>query len=80
MPKYHEIYKPYFAALMNREVHKTKEVKQRIIEAFNLLEEEVEMMLENGIQTVLNNRIGWNKIYLKHAGLIETPSRFENYY
>lgn len=77
MPKYYEIYKPYFAALMDKEVHKTKEVKQRIIESFNLLEEEVEMMLANGTQTILNNRIGWNKTYLKYVGLIETPSRFE---
>lgn len=77
MPKYHEIYKPYLAALMDNEVHKTKEVKQRIIEAFNLSEEEAEMMLASGTQTILNNRIGWNKTYLKHAGLIETPSRFE---
>lgn len=77
MPKYYEIYKPYFAALMDKEVHKTKEVKQRIIESFNLLEEEVDMMLANGTQTILNNRIGWNKTYLKYVGLIETPSRFE---
>lgn len=77
MTKYHEICKPYLAALLDKEVHKTKEVKQRIIEAFNLSEAEVEMMLASGTQTVLNNRIGWSKTYLKHAGLIETPSRFE---
>lgn len=77
MPKYHEIYRPYLGALMDEKVHKTKEIKQRIIEAFDLLDEDVAQMLASGTQTVLDNRIGWNKTYLKHAGLIETPSRFE---
>lgn len=42
---------------------------------FNLTEEEQKRLLRSGTQSVLANRVGWARTYLKKAGLLEYPRR-----
>jgi restriction system protein len=52
-----------------------KEVRGPIAQAFKLSDAEVNEMLASGQQTRLANRVAWGMIYLKRAGVLETPRR-----
>lgn len=75
IPKYHEMYRSFLKILMDRKVHLLKEVKQQVIQDFNLKENEIAELLPNGRQSIFENRIGWCRTYLKKAQLIENPVR-----
>ena len=75
IPKYNDLYKPFMNAISDGKEHDVKEIKNRIKKELNLSEEELSERLQSGKQTIIDNRIGWAKTYLKKAGLVETPSR-----
>src|SRR5262249_16871089 len=47
----------------------------RLAEMFNLSSEERQQLLGSGQQTVIRNRAGWARTYLKKAGLIDSTRR-----
>lgn len=53
----------------------TKEIRQAIIERFNLTEEDCALKTRNGTSTQLNDRINWTRQYLRRAQFIDLPSR-----
>jgi restriction system protein len=53
----------------------SKEVRATVASALKLTEDDVNEMLASGQQTRLANRVAWGMIYLKRAGLLETPRR-----
>ncbi len=42
---------------------------------YQLTPEEKDLLLPSGNQTIMRNRVGWTRTYLKKAGLIESPNR-----
>lgn len=55
--------------------HATYEGVEALARHFNLTEEEQLQLLPSGTQSVLANRVGWGRTYLKKAGLLEYPKR-----
>lgn len=51
------------------------EMRQALIEHFNLTEGDCELRTRSGSTSQLNDRLGWARQYLRRAQLIELPSR-----
>lgn len=75
VPKYFELYTPFLEALQDCEIHSFKEIKEYIKFKLNLNEQDVQEKLPSGNQSVLDNRVGWCRTYLKKAGLIVAIKR-----
>jgi len=56
-------------------LHSLGEARESLAKKFKLTDEEKNTMLPSGRQTVFVNRVAWAKVYLDHAGLLETPQR-----
>lgn len=52
-----------------------RETEEALAEQFGLTSAERAELLPSGQQGVFKNRIGWERAYLKKAGLIEAPKR-----
>lgn len=75
IPTYDKFYRALLEVLSDGEVHNTKETLEYCENAFHLSGKDKEAMLQSGRQTILANRVGWARTYLKKAGLINAPSR-----
>lgn len=75
IPDYQTVMRPVLAWLADGEVRRTREVREAMVEAFDLTPEERAEMLPSGRQRVIDNRVGWAITYLAQAGLIHRPSR-----
>ena len=75
VPKYNEMYREVLEVL---DTHKELQLINLVEEVSNLLnlsEEDRNETFDNKKQTVIYNRLGWTKIYLAKAGLLETVRR-----
>jgi restriction system protein len=52
-----------------------QDVTEAMSNHFSLTEEEKEELLPSGQQSVIHNRVGWARTYLKKAGLLSDPKR-----
>ncbi|MGE8036753.1 restriction endonuclease [Lysinibacillus sp. NPDC093692] len=75
IPTYEQFMFPFLDYLKDENEHTLKELYEFLPQYFNLSEEQVEELLPSGNQTVVVNRIGWARTYLKNAGLISSPKR-----
>lgn len=75
VPDYQTLMLPVLKIIFDETECSSNEIINKIIKLFNLSEEEQKEMLPSGTQTLLYNRVGWAKTYLKKAGLIESPKR-----
>ncbi len=75
IPKYNELYKPFLKAIDDGEVHDLKEIKEVIKHSLNLTDDELAERLPSGKQSIIDNRIGWARTYLRKAGLVSIPKR-----
>lgn len=75
VPKYHELMLPMLEILSDSQEHSLREIIERIADRFNLTDAERRELLPTGAQSILDNRAGWARTYLKKAGLIESPRR-----
>ncbi|MFR9546583.1 MAG: restriction endonuclease [Rikenellaceae bacterium] len=75
IPKYNEMYRPMLEFLQTGETYAIKEVKPAMIKYFKLSSEDLSEVLPSSRQSVLDNRIGWCRTYLKKAGLVDSPAR-----
>ncbi len=55
--------------------HRNRDAKQFLANEFSLTDEERNRLLPSGNDKVFDNRVGWARSYLKHAGLLEYPKR-----
>lgn len=74
IPTYDNFFRAVLEALSDGEIHNSKDTLKYCADAFHLTEEEQAIMLPSKAQTVLSNRVGWARTYLKKAGLISSPS------
>ncbi|MCG8569991.1 MAG: restriction endonuclease, partial [Spirochaetes bacterium] len=76
IPNYQLIMKPLLEYLAkNPNEHRMQDILVVISDHFNLTEEEKNELLPSGQQTVIVNRLGWARTYLKKAGLLEDPKK-----
>lgn len=75
VPKHSDMYNVFLDRLKDCKVHTLKEIKLEVINSFNLNKDDIAEMLPNGNKTMLDNRVGWCRTYLKKAILIESPQR-----
>lgn len=75
IPDYQTIMLPLLRFIADGREHHLGEVVDHLAEKFNLSDEERKQLLGSGRQTVIQNRAGWARTYLKKAGLIEATRR-----
>lgn len=75
VPDYQTIMKPLLEFLSDQKARKVKDCTEYIETYFKLTPDERKMKLPSGNQRMISNRVGWAKMYLNKAGLIETQTR-----
>jgi restriction system protein len=75
IPDYQTAMLPVLQFLADGKEHHIGEVVEAVAQQFHLSAEEREQLLGSGQQTVIRNRVGWARTYLKKAGLIESSRR-----
>lgn len=74
IPKFDEFFPSFIECLADGEMHSLTEIRKFCSDAFKISTEEREIRLKSGY-SMLNDRIGWARTYLKKAGLIESPQK-----
>lgn len=76
IPKYNELYRPVLLSLRDGGVHSMKEVRDFIVSALHLTEQDLaETLPSNSKISVFSGRVGWAKTYLLKAQMIDSPQR-----
>lgn len=75
IPDYQTVMLPLLRFLEDEKERNIGEVVDSLVEKFNLSAEESQQLLGSGQQTVIRNRAGWARTYLKKAGLIASTRR-----
>jgi len=75
IPDYQSIMLPFLKFSSDNKEHSKKEAIEHLAGVFHVSEEERGKLLESGLQSIFDNRVGWARTYLKKAGLIESPRR-----
>jgi len=75
IPDYQTVMLPILRFLKDEKEHNIGEVVDALNDEFNLSAEERQQLLGSGQQTVIRNRAGWARTYLKKAGLIASTRR-----
>lgn len=74
IPDFQTLMKPYLEILKDGKERHFREMVEELAQYFNITEMERKEPLHSG-QSRFDNRVGWAKSYLYHAGLIESPRR-----
>ncbi len=75
IPDYQTVMLPLLRFLGDGNEHNIGEVVESLAAEFDLSAGERQQLLESGQQTIIRNRAGWARTYLKKAGLIESTRR-----
>lgn len=75
IPDYQSIMLPFLKFSSDNKEHSKKDAIEHLAGIFRVSEEERGRLLESGLQSIFDNRVGWARTYLKKAGLIESPKR-----
>lgn len=72
IPDYQTVMLPLLQFLQDGEEHRLSDVVNAMASHFELNEDERKALLPSGKSTVIRNRTGWARTYMKKAGLIES--------
>ena len=75
IPDFQTIMLPLLEVFADKKEYKKPELVEIISNKFNLTEEERLELLPSEKDYVIWNRVGWAMVYLKKAGLLDTPKR-----
>lgn len=75
IPDYQTVMLPLLRFLKDGKEHNIGDVVESLSAEFDLSTEERQQLLGSGQQTVIRNRAGWARTYLKKAGLIASTRR-----
>jgi restriction system protein len=75
IPDFQTLMRPLLEFASDGRLHSLGEAREVLGSRFKLTEEEKKVLLPSGRQAVFVNRVAWAKVYLDHAGLLETPHR-----
>lgn len=71
IPDYQTTMLPLLKFASDNQEHRFRDAAQTLADEFDLTEEERKELLPSGQQAIFNNRVGWARMYLVKAGLIE---------
>lgn len=75
IPDYQTLMLPVLRATADCGEHQMKGLISRLIELYDMTEEERTRLLPSGTTYVFGSRVAWAKTYLKQAGLLSSPKR-----
>lgn len=75
IPDYQTLMLPVLKHAGDGQEHLLQETVEALSDQFGLTEQERAEMLNSGQQTIIANRVGWARTYLKKAGLLDNPRR-----
>ena len=75
VPGYQEFMFPILKCLYDGKQYLKKTICEKMIEAFNLTQEQLYEKVPSQSEPTYINRIGWAVTYMKKAGLIDSPNR-----
>jgi restriction system protein len=75
IPDFQTIMLPLLQLLSDGNEHLLRDAINSISDQFNLTDQERIEVLPSGNQSVIDNRVGWARTYLKKAQLLENPRR-----
>lgn len=75
IPDFQTIMSPLLAFTSDNNEHGLRDTAEYLAVHFNLTPDERQELLPSGHQAVFDNRIGWAKMHLLKAGLLESPRR-----
>lgn len=75
VPDYQSIMLPLLKAVADEQIHKFRELIEKLAQEFELTEENRRELLPSGKQPLFDNRVGWGNTYLKKAGLLQSEKR-----
>jgi len=75
IPSYEDVMLPFLKFIVDGREYSKRDVINEITSRFNLTEEEKKQLLPSGQQPIIDNRVGWARLYLKKAGLLEATKR-----
>ena len=75
IPDYQTIMLPLLKYFKDKKEHHIRDAYEHIADLYNLSKEEIEELLPSGKQTIIYNRVGWARTYMKKAGLLQSTKR-----
>lgn len=75
IPDFQTIMLPLLSFTNDEQEHSLRETIENLAILFKLTPEERQEMLPSGSQAIFDNRVGWSKMHLLKAGLLESPRR-----
>ena len=75
IPDFQSIMLPLLQFMGDGKEHSIHEMLDRLANVFHLTDEELNVLLSSGGQTVFYNRVGWARTYLSKSGLLELVRR-----
>jgi restriction system protein len=75
IPDYQSVMLPLLELAKDGAEHSLAEAIDKLTAHFKLTESEQNELLPSGRQPIFENRVGWARIYLKKAGLLEATRR-----
>ena len=75
IPDFQSIMLPIMEIAGDKNIHFFRDVINRLIDHYELTDEEKSELLPSGKQPIFENRTGWAKTHLKKAGLLNYPKR-----
>ncbi|MBC8432541.1 MAG: restriction endonuclease [Desulfobacterales bacterium] len=75
IPDYQTTMLPLLRFAGDNQEHRFRDAVQTLADEFDLTEKERKELLPSGQQAIFNNRVGWARLYLVKAGLLEATRR-----
>lgn len=75
IPDFQTLMRPLLEFASDGKQHSLHEAREALAGRFKLTDEEKKALLPSGRQAIFVNRVAWAKVYLHHAGLLESPQR-----
>src|SRR5688572_4209653 len=75
VPGFQDLTLPVLNELSDGREHSTHDVRERVAGRLNLTQSDLDETLPSGKQTRYANRVAWAHVYLKQAGLLDSPRR-----
>ena len=75
IPDFQTLMRPMLEFAADGKPHTMAETREALAAKFKLTEQERALLLPSGRQGVFLNRVAWARVYLQHAGLLDSPAR-----
>lgn len=75
LPTYQTAMLPLLRFASDGQEHSLREATSAVADAFELTEEERSQLLPSGRKRVIDDRVGWARVYMGQAGLLESTRR-----